>query len=64
MNVVQILVRMVEDAQILQEATLVPVILVGKDSIVIKVVQILYNFLHIFFVVASMVQISLLSLQN
>ena len=64
MNVVQILVRMVEDAQILQEATLAPVILVGKDSIVIKVVQILYNFLHIFFVVASMVQISPLSLQN
>ena len=64
MNVVQILVRMVEDAQILQEATLAPVILVGKDSIVIKVVQISYNFLHVFFVVASMVQISLLSLQN
>ena len=37
MNVVQILVRMVEDAQILQEATLAPVTLVGKDSIVIKV---------------------------
>ena len=64
MNVVQILVRMVEDAQILQEATLVLVILVGKDSIVIKVVQISNNFLHIFFAVAAMVQISPLSLKK
>ena len=37
MNVLEDHVRMVGDAQILQEATLVPVILVGKDSIVIKV---------------------------
>ena len=48
MNVLQILVRMVEDAQTLQEATLAPVILVGKDSIVIKVAVILYNFLYVF----------------
>ena len=37
MNVLEDHVRMVEDAQILQEATLAPVTLVGKDSIVIKV---------------------------
>ena len=48
MNVLEGHVRMVEDAQILQEATLVPVILVGKDSIVIKVDEISYNFLCIF----------------
>ena len=51
MNVRQILVRMVEDAQILQEATLAPVILVGKDSIVIKVPEVScgYTYIYVFF---------------
>ena len=48
MNVLQSLVRMAEHAQILQEATLVLVPMVGKDSIVIKVDEISYNFFCIF----------------
>ena len=65
MNVLQILVRMAEHAQILQEATLVLVILVGKESTAIKVPNVSCDcFSTLCSFVAAMVLISLLSPQN